>query len=118
MKSIVISALLATASAITSRRGDAFPGVILPGSEPIMPIPSDPIDLQLESSLSTGVDLQIGVEARARANVRALLREQLANYLRSEESKPSDVQFVGLQDDDDTVEGARLKAAQMQAQLD
>jgi len=114
MKSIVISALLATASAVTTRRGDAYPGVILPGSEPIMPIPSAHIDLQLESELGTGVDLQIGVEARARANVRSLLREQLANFLRQEESKPTDSQFIGLEeDDDDTVEGARRKAAEM-----
>jgi len=29
------------------QRGDAWPETILPGSEPILPIPSDPIDLQL-----------------------------------------------------------------------
>ena len=75
MKSFVLAALLASASAIKPNqhvdlqigveakarantrvhlqnelrhalgRGDAYPETILPGSEPIMPIPSDPIDL-------------------------------------------------------------------------
>ena len=54
-------------------RGDAFPETILPGSEPILPIPSDPIDLQLEATIG---------------------------------------------DEEITVHEARIKAAQMQAQMD
>lgn len=30
-------------------RGDAFPAVILPGSTPVMPKPSDPIELQIDA---------------------------------------------------------------------
>lgn len=58
MKTFVIAALFASAGAIRLDRGDAFPGVILPGSEPILPKPS------------AAIDLQIGVEAQARSNVR------------------------------------------------
>jgi hypothetical protein len=102
---------------VSSRRGDAYPGVILPGSEPITPKESAPIpgmNLQLEAE--EGMDLQLGVEARARTNVRAALQAQLRAALSAD--KPSNVEFLALADDDDTVEGARLKAAQMQAQLD
>ena len=38
-------ALLATTQAVNNRRGDSWPGPILPGSMAIMPVPSDPIDL-------------------------------------------------------------------------
>lgn len=50
MKFFAVSAFFASASAL--RRGDAYPATILPGSEPIMPIPSEPILLQqsMESS--------------------------------------------------------------------
>ena len=105
MKSFVIAALFASAQAVKVNRGDAWPGVILPGSEPIMPKPS------------AKIDLQIGVEAQARSNVRETLKQQLRSAL-AVEDHPVDSQFIALKDDDDTVEGARLKAAQMQAQLD
>ena len=107
-------AVLATVNALSVQRGDAFPGPILPGSDPIYPRPSDPIDLQLEAS----VDLQIGVEARARSHVRQTLKDQLRKFLYTSEEAPVESTLLGLGDDDDTVEGARLKAAQMQAQLD
>lgn len=104
MKYFVIAALFASTQAVRIERGDAWPGVILPGSEPILPKPSDPIDLQ------------IGVEGQARSNVRETLIRQLRSALQAE--GPQESQFVQLADDDDTVEGARRKAAEMQAQLD
>ena len=66
------------------------------------------------------VDLQIGVEASARATVRQQLQQQLRSFLNSqqEERRLIDDAFLFLQDEDDTVEGARRKAAEMQAQLD
>lgn len=106
MKSFALCALLASASAVRVQRGDAWPGVILPGSEPIMPIPSDPIDLQLDE------------QAAERANVRLELKNELRSALDMNTGRPSEVQFVQIRDADDTVEGAREKAAQMQAQLD
>lgn len=106
MKSFVIAALFASAQAVKVNRGDAWPGVILPGSEPIMPKPS------------AHIDLQIGVEAQARSNVRETLKQQLRSALAAEDNHPVESQLIALKDEDDTVEGARLKAAQMQAQLD
>jgi hypothetical protein len=99
MKSFVIAALFASVEAIRVDRGDAWPGVILPGSEPILPKPS------------AHIDLQIGVEAQARTNVRETLQQQLRTYLATEESAPVESQLIALKDDDDTVEGARIKAA-------
>lgn len=107
MKSFVIAALFASAQAVKVNRGDAFPGVILPGSEPILPIASKPIDY-----------LQIGEEAQARSNIRAQLQQQLRSALAQEEAHPFEANLLQLEDDDDTVEGARRKAAEMQAQLD
>ena len=104
MKSFVIAALFASAEAVRLDRGDAWPGVILPGSEPILPKPS------------AKIDLQIGVEAQARSNVRESLIKQLRGALQAE--GPYESQLIQLADDDDTVEGARRKAAEMQAQLD
>jgi hypothetical protein len=53
-------------------------------------------------------------------SVRARLAHQLRSYLESQDEAdmPSDTQFVNIGDEDDTVEGARVAAAQMQAQLD
>ena len=76
MKSFVLCALLGLTSAVRVQRGDAWPGVILPGSEPFMPIPSDPIDLQLEE------------QADARANVRLELKSQLRSALDFDGSRP------------------------------
>ena len=84
---------------LDAKRGDAWPGPILPGSEPILPKPS------------AHIDLQIGVEAQARTNVRETLQQQLRTYLATEESAPVESQLIALKDDDDTVEGARIKAA-------
>ena len=72
MKSFVIAALFASAEAVRLDRGDAWPGVILPGSEPILPKPS------------AKIDLQIGVEAQARSNVRESLIKQLRGALQAE----------------------------------
>lgn len=106
MKFFAISGLLASTQAIVSLRGDSYPAPILPGSEPIMPIPSDPILLQQSS------------ESRQEAHIRHKLQHRLRKALRREGYQPREETLVFLGDDDDTVEGARLKAAQMQAQLD
>ena len=93
MKSIAVLALLATVNAVKF-------------------IEFDPSE--------DNVDLQIGVEASARVSVRAMLQQQLRSYLQQEQTERQliDDAFLFLQDDDDTVEGARRKAAEMQAQLD
>ena len=93
MKSIAVLALLASVNAVKF-------------------IEFDPSD--------DNVDLQIGVEASARATVRQQLQQQLRSFLNSqqEERRLIDDAFLFLQDEDDTVEGARRKAAEMQAQLD
>lgn len=63
------------------------------------------------------VTLQL--ESQESETVRHRLQNQLRSFLdQDDEDMPSDLQFVNLGDDDDTVEGARIKAAQMQAQLD
>jgi len=85
MKSFVIAALFASAQAVKVNRGDAFPGVILPGSEPILPIASKPIDY-----------LQIGEEAQARSNIRAQLQQQLRSALAQEESHPFEANLLQL----------------------
>jgi len=103
MKAIAALALIAGASALRINRGDSFPGPILPGSEPIMPkTPAAGSDyfLQLEES----------------SHIRHKLQHKLRKALRR--GFPEDNNLIQLKDDDDTVEGARLKAAQMQAQLD
>ena len=93
MKSIAVLALLASVNAVKF-------------------IEFDPSD--------DNVDLQIGVEASARATVRQQLQQQLRSFLNSqqEERRLIDDAFLFLQDEDDTVEGARRKAAEMQAQLE
>ena len=86
-------------------RGDAFPAVILPGSTPVMPIPSDPTELQIDA------------EADSRMNVRQQLQEDLREYLG--QNGLNDHQFIQVGDDDlPSVEEARQQAAQMQAQMD
>ena len=52
-------------SFLSKNRGDAWPETILPGSEPVMPIPSDPINVQLDSLMRDG-DLTVE-EARVKA---------------------------------------------------
>lgn len=97
---------MATTSAI--RRGDAYPAPILPASEAILPIPSAPIFLQMSAETTT------------ESHIRHKLQHKLRKALKREHYMPVDQTFVMLSenDDDETVEGARLKAAQMQAQLD
>jgi hypothetical protein len=97
MKFYTLSALLASASAVTVQRGDSFPAPILPGSEPIMPIPSDPILLQQHA------------ETRQEAHIRHKLQHKLRKALRKSHF-PSEENLVFL-GDDDTVEDARLQAA-------
>ena len=64
MKSYVLCALLATTQAI--HRGNAYPGVILPGSEPIMPLKSDPIDLQLSETNMNGEHIRHKLQHKLR----------------------------------------------------
>ena len=106
MKFFALSALLASTSAVSVNRGDSYPAPILPGSEPIMPIPSAPILLQ--QSMQT--------ESRQEAHIRHKLQHKLRKALRKSHF-PTDENLIFL-GDDDTVEDARIQAAQMQAQLD
>lgn len=107
MKFFAISALLATSQAIATHRGDAYPAPILPNSEPLMPIPSAPILLQQR------------MESTQEAHIRHKLQHKLRKFLKKHHKHPREENLVFLGDDeDDTVETARLKAAQMQAQLD
>lgn len=130
MKSIFVCALLAATSAISNRqrRGNSFPGPILPNRTPL-----DFNAQKANSAVDPWFDHRYGkepwtpplsvvtlqLEAQEGESVRHRLQHQLRAYLDQDDSDmPSDIQFVNLGDDDDTVEGARLKAAQMQAQLD
>ena len=86
-------------------RGDAYPTVILPGSSPVMPIPSDPIELQLDTQ-----------ESNARMTARQEVAEELRDFLYPQDNL---LQLdAKLADDDLSVEDARVQAAQMQAQMD
>jgi hypothetical protein len=86
-------------------RGDAWPGVILPGSEPVMPVPSAQIDLQLEA------------EATERMTTRQQVSQQLRSFLESHGA--DDTQLVQVNDDEElTVEAAKEQAAKMQAEMD
>jgi hypothetical protein len=96
MKFFAINALLASTGGVVTHRGDAFPAPILPGSEPIMPIPSDPILLQQSS------------ESSQNAHIRHKLQHKLRKALRREHHHHRDQNLVFLQDEDDTVEGARM----------
>ncbi len=106
MKFFAITAFVASTAAV--RRGDSYPAPILPGSEAIMPVPSAPILLQ--QSMET--------ESRQESHIRHKLQKKLRKALRREHFQPRDENLVFLGDDDDSVEGARIQAAQMQAQLD
>ena len=117
MKFIVMSALVATSAAWRPDRnsdekltGGRWPEWILPGSVPIMPIPSAPILLQTNA------------ETSSEAHIRHKLQKKLRKYLKKERQfvQEQENTLIMLQDDgeEDTVESARLKAAQMQAQLD
>eukprot|EP00494_Astrolonche_serrata_P009434 UN09486 len=57
-------------------------------------------------------------ESRTESHIRRKLQHKLRKALRREHYHPQEENLIFLGDDDDTVEGARLKAAQMQAQLD
>lgn len=86
-------------------RGDAFPAVILPGSTPVMPIPSDPTELQIDA------------ESESRMSTRQQLQEDLREYLGQEGLHEN--QFLQMGDSDmPTVAEAREQAAQMQATMD
>lgn len=99
--------LVASTQAINVHRGDAYPATILPGSEPIMPIPSAPIFLQQQ------------METTQESHIRHKLQHKLRKALRRENYPISEDTLVFLGDEgEDTVEGARIQAAQMQAQLD
>ena len=113
MKFFAFSALVASTQAIRGDRvyefhnfRNSWPDSILPGSEPILPIPSAPILVQT------------GMESSMEAHIRHKLQHKLRKALKREHYSPMDENLLFLGDDDDTVEGARLKAAQMQAQLD
>lgn len=116
MKFFAFSALVASTQAINTDRvyetyqhydfGNSWPAPILPSSEPILPIPSAPILLQQN------------MESTQEAHIRHKLQHKLRKALKREHYSPIEENLVFLGDDDDTVEGARLKAAQMQAQLD
>ena len=112
MKTSVICALFAGAQAIRYSGSDNnYPGPILPGSVAIMPKPSAP--------LPGLVQLQEEAMAKQRSNARHTVQGQLRMYLQeADDMDRDDSEFLQLQDDDDTVEGARAKAAMMQAQLD
>jgi hypothetical protein len=70
MKSFAVLALLATTQAVTMYRGDAYPGVILPGSEPILPIPSKTIDLQLAEANMEGEHIRHHLQHKLRKAIR------------------------------------------------
>ena len=73
-----------------------FPGNILPASEAYSypPPPSDPTEVQLESQSSI------------RQTLQGKLRAALPPH-------PFDDEYLQMNDEDDTVEGARKMAAQM-----
>ena len=70
-----------------------------------MPIPSDPIELQLDTQ-----------ESNARMTARQEVAEELRDFLYPQDNL---LQLdAKLADDDLSVEDARVQAAQMQAQMD
>jgi hypothetical protein len=88
-------------------RGDAYPTVILPGSTPVMPTPSAPIDM----------DVQIDSEAQSRMTTRQQLQEELREYFG--QNGLHENSFLQMTDADmPTVAEARIQAAQMQATMD
>jgi len=50
--------------------------------------------MKLTSNDEDNINLQIGVEARARSNVREELRSNLRAFLESEEKMPQNVQNI------------------------
>ena len=108
---------------------DGWPGYIIPGSEPVLPIASEPIDM---------ANIQSGAENTANAGIRAELQSNLRSFLEKNRgdawpetilpgsepvlpipSDPVDLQIEALMKDGElTVEEARQKAAEMQAQMD
>lgn len=103
---------------------DGYPGYIIPGSEPLLPIASEPIDM---------ANIQSGAENTLNSGIRAELQANLRNYLHKNRgdawpetilpgsepilpipSDPIDLQLdAQLRDEEMTVEEARQKAAQM-----
>ena len=104
MKSSIILLLLGSTLAIRPvedldlqlraalNRGDAFPCVILPGSEPVMPIPSATIELQIDA------------EAEVRMTVRQQIQQNIREFFASEHQ---DSQLLQIGDADLTVGEAR-----------
>ena len=65
--------------------------------------------------IEDGVNLQVGVEAQARSNVREMLKANLRSALENG-AQLGDESLIQLEDDDlPSVADARVQAAQMQA---
>jgi len=132
MKSYILAALLGSCSAIRVEKYDTcangscqtpqWPGEVLPGSEPVLRIPSSPVDDGYEPTLNSvfdnrwNVQLNSELEANARSNARAQIKVSFREALSP--NRPTSDDFLMLEEVCETVECAREQAAQMQAQLD
>ena len=102
MKYFAISALMVSANAINVKHDgikfqhqvfgdDGFPGYIIPGSEPLLPIPSAPIDmnnLQLASKMGEAPEMSVA-EARLQA---AQMQAQMDASVAEADQKRADQQ--------------------------
>jgi len=125
MKSFILAALLGSCFGIRVEKYDTcingscqtpqWPGEILPGSEPVLRIPSSPVDDGYEPTLNAvfdnryNVQLNSELEAKARSNARVELTKSLRGALSA--SRPTSDDFLMLEDVCETVECAKEQAA-------
>ena len=129
MKSYILAALLGSCTAIKVEKFDTcvngscqtpqWPGEVLPASEPVLRIPSSPVDAGYEPTLNAvfdnrwNVQLNSELEANARSSARVEISRTFREALSANRPTSDDFLMLNLEDVCETVECAKEQAAQM-----